>query len=371
MTETELALAASARDWADRLHRFLTDHGGARVRSVVMTADDVVEERYDVLLVDDVCSFLTPRVVEQARLAGRLVVGVFDPVDGSDAKRRLVDCGVDDVVESDASPEEFLAVVERVVSLAPAVPTRVASPAVSPAWGRVIAVGGPPGGCGATEVAIALAAAVDSVVVDADDVAPALAQRLAAELHPNLRTAIDMIHHRSSEVTGAIRSISGVRVLAGLASGDDWAQILPGEVDAVIDEMALFHERLVVNVGGGLERAQTGEGRFGLARSIVARADAVVGVGVPTPVGVARLIHWLEEASVLAPDGLMVAVVNRVRRSPYQRGEIEAELRRALPGVPVHFLTEDPRVTEAAWAGTPVGRGPFSKGVGRLAEAVA
>ncbi|HJR90889.1 MAG TPA: hypothetical protein VJ938_00450 [Acidimicrobiia bacterium] len=366
MAELELALAASSRGWADSLHRFLADHGGARVRTVVMGPDDVVSESYDVLLIDDVCSFLTPRLVEQARRHGRLVVGVFDGRDGTDAKRRLLECGVDDVVEADATPDEFLEAIGRVRQLVPTYPELIPERVGPSAAGEVIAVGSPPGGCGSTEVALALGAHLGAVVVDADDVAPSLAQRVGAPLHPNLRTAIDVIHHHGGEVEGLLTASDGVELVAGLAHGDDWAQLHPGEVEAVVAELATVRPRIVANVGAGLERPLLGEGRFGLARAVVAGARKIVGVGLPTPVGVTRLVRWLHEARVLAPEAQVIAVVNRVDRSPFRRGEIESEIQRAVPGLPVAFLPEDPRVTEAAWAGGQVKRGPFRRSIARL-----
>lgn len=366
MADIELALAASARPWADSLHRFLADHGGARVRAVVMRPDDVVAESYDVLLIDDVCSFLTPRLVEQARLHGRLVVGVFDGRDGADAKRRLLECGVDDVVENGATPEEFLTVVRGVLELAPyAPPTQGPTPDPSPTR-RVVAVGAPPGGCGATEVAVGLGGMTGAPVVDADDIAPSVAQRMGAPLHPNLRTAIDVVHHRSGAVTEAVVEAGSVRILPGLVSGDDWGQLHPGEVEAVIEDLVADHDAVVVNVGSGLERPQVGEGRHGLARGIVRQADVVVGVGLSSPVALTRLARWVGEARDIAPDVPVLAVVNRMERSAYRRSEIKEELGRSLPDVPVLFLPDDKRVAEAAWAGGAVPGGPFRRALRTL-----
>jgi MinD-like ATPase involved in chromosome partitioning or flagellar assembly len=370
VADLELALAASARDWSDSLHRFLTDHGGARVRAVVMGAEEVGAESFDVLIIDDVCSFLTPRLVEQVRRGGRSVVGVFDPRDGADAKRRLLDCGVDDVVETDATPEEFLAVVRRVRELLPAPPSHNAPAAGTEPSGRVIAIGAPPGGAGGTEVSIALAAELGALLIDADDLAPSIAQRLGRPLHPNLRTAIDVVHHRSGQIEDSLTTFPDFRLVAGLVSGEEWSQLHPGEVQAVVDEFAGMAGTVVANVASGLERPDLGEGRFGLARSLVGRADVVVGVGLAHPVGVTRLIQWMLEAATLAPDARWLTVVNRVPRSVYQRGEVSGELARALPGIPVNLVPEDPRVREAAWSGETVGRGPFRRAVRRLAREV-
>ncbi|HEX2154831.1 MAG TPA: hypothetical protein VHL52_12745 [Acidimicrobiia bacterium] len=370
MAEVELALAASTRPWVDSLHRFLADHGGARVRTVLMGAEDALSESYDALIIDDVCSFLTPRLVEQVRRRGRLVVGVFDSRDGADAKRRLLECGVDDVVEDGASPDEFVAVVRRVLELAPPTAAPMLPSVGSRTGGRVVVVGAPPGGCGATEVAVGLAISAHAMAVDADDVAPSLAQRVGAPLHPNLRTAIDIVHHQSGSVEDAVIETDSLRLVAGLVNGDDWAQLHPGEVEAVIDEVVIENRAVVVNVGSGLERPQLGEGRFGLARGLVVKADAIIAVGLPHPVGLTRLVRWVLEAADLAPESPVIAAVNRIGRSPYQRTEVATELARALPGVPVHFLPEDKRVTEAAWAGTSVPSGPFRRSIRKLAAEV-
>ena len=126
---------------------------------------------------------------------------------------------------------------------------------------------------------------------------------------------------------------------------------------------------VVVNVGAGLERPEVGEGRFGLARGLIRLADVIVAVGLAHPVALTRLVRWVSEAAVLAPDRDIHVAVNRMGRSSYQRAEVEAELARALPGVSVSFLPEDRRVTEAAWAGKGVPRGPFRRAVRKLAKA--
>ena len=119
MKEVEVALAVSAREWPDRIHRFLSDHGGARVRAQVLTPEDALAEEYQVLIIDDISSFLTPRLVAEVQRQGRLVLGVFDPSDSPDAKERLRECGVDQVLEADASADEFVVALRALVILAP------------------------------------------------------------------------------------------------------------------------------------------------------------------------------------------------------------------------------------------------------------
>ena len=87
-------------------HRLAVEHGFKP-----MSADQATGQTFDVLLIDDVCSFLTPMLVTILKQSGREVIGVYLPEDGSDAKRRLLECGISDVIESGASGEEFLSKV--------------------------------------------------------------------------------------------------------------------------------------------------------------------------------------------------------------------------------------------------------------------
>ena len=111
MMETELGVVVSSRDWAERLHRFTTDHGGARVRARVMRPEDALAEEYDVLFVDDITSFLNQRLVQQVQSSGRKVIGVFDEATGPEGYRRLSDLGVDEIIDASASPDEFLRLI--------------------------------------------------------------------------------------------------------------------------------------------------------------------------------------------------------------------------------------------------------------------
>jgi hypothetical protein len=67
-----------------------------------MGPEQAMADQFDVLLIDDVCSFLTPRLVRGLRDRGREVVGVYSPADAPDAKRHLLESGITDVIESNA-----------------------------------------------------------------------------------------------------------------------------------------------------------------------------------------------------------------------------------------------------------------------------
>lgn len=357
MTEPELALAMSVREWPDRLHRFLVDYGGARVRLTAMRPEDLTSESFDVLLIDDICSFLTPGLVVAVARRGRGVVGVYDPDESPDGKDRLVECGVSDVIESDADPEEFLSVVNRVAASRPRAATpEVTSRAVPTSGGKLIVVTGPSGGVGITEAAVAvahhLARRVDTTLVDADPLMPSVAQRLALELHPNLWTAVDLVEQGTADPRAALQNHGPLHVLTGLPpAADDGLRI--HQLQAVLDLLASWCRFVVLDVGWR-------QGRW--EASLLEGADVVVVVGLATPIGLTRL------AELVGRMGRRVhLLINRAPRDRYRRGEIVEELTAAYRPAGLVFLPEDPSLGRAGWDGK-APAGSFMKAVGRWVD---
>jgi hypothetical protein len=422
MAEPVVAVVFSTREWANRVVRYMADHGGGRVRLRIVEARVALEEDYDVLLVEDVTSFLTARLVRELHRHGRSVLGVFDPAEPT-GRERLLELGVDEVIAATAEAVDFVQVVAQVVrapapgadhleagtarrgagllagspAVHPSGPAGLAGPGGSlPArgearngnvagtreWtrGRQWAVGGPPGGCGATEVAIELARALrrqgESVVlVDAEDVAPAVAQRVGAPPIPNIRTAIDALVHGAGELTRALTLLpsGGFELLAGLVNPADWTQLRPADAADVALELRRVRAHVVVNVGPVLEDLPRagGPARFGLTRAMIESADTIIGVGVATPVGVARLLAWVGDVVALAPGIPLHLAINKAPASRFIRTEVEAELRRSYEPASLTFLPFDDAVEKAAWRGDLVAPGPFTKALGEVVTAAA
>ncbi|MDH5372082.1 MAG: hypothetical protein OEX97_03970 [Acidimicrobiia bacterium] len=353
-----------------------------------MRPEDVLAEHFDVLVIDDLTSYLSRRLVQQAQTAGKSVLGVFDGTEFREGEERLQALGVDGVVDAHASPEEFLRAVSRIFVDTRAVdhgdgdrPVEVDGATVESGGegGQVVVVGGPSGGVGRTEISIGLAGAWryrgDSVaLVDGDDLAPSIGQRLGLALHPNLRTAVDALHHRTGGLRGSLafpRHL-GVAVLAGLPNPKDWIELRSGDVIEVVKELADERDRVVVDIGARVEDLafHGGLDRNGLARSLVSVADEVVAVGLPSPVGVARLIEWIADVGPLLDRTPIHCIFNRSGKSTYQRSEVTREFTRSYQPATLSFVPEDRRVQEAAWAGEMVPDGPFSKAVASLTERI-
>jgi MinD-like ATPase involved in chromosome partitioning or flagellar assembly len=246
------------------------------------------------------------------------------------------------------------------------------------ARGALTVVGAASGGCGATEVAIGLAAAAagrgeGAVLVDADDVRASVAQRLGLPVWPNIRAAVDAFHEAPERLPWTLtpHPAGGFEVLCGLSNPADWSMLRPAEVVGVCRDLAALRHHVVVNVGPGVEDlGWLGEPeRFGVTRALLAEADVLVGVSVPTPVGVARLLAWISEVRSLTDGRPAHLVLNRAPAGRFRRAEVEEELRRAGSPASVTFLPEDPRVGTAAWEGRLPEPGPFRRAVASLAEA--
>ncbi len=373
-SEPELALVFSPEPWVEDLHRHFADHGGARIRQVVMDQRLALDEEYAVLVVSHRWPALTRGFIDAVHDRNRTILGVYDPEEPS-ARAFLADLGVDGVIANDASPAGFLSVIltllpapRRTVPESPGSEPR-GGPAPEPP-GNLTVVGGPAGG-GSTEIAIELARALgastgDVVLVDADDVAPSIAQRLGLAIEPNVRTAVDAVEFGVGTLDGALATevSAGLAVLAGIPNVRAWDQLRPAELVDVIAALSRRRAGLVVDIASRIENVPgPGRARYAIGRTLLGEADTVVAVTTGTPVGITRLLAWVAEVRMLAPAGPVHVVVNRAPADGFTRAEITAEIVRTYPPASLSFVPDDERVAAASWLGNGVGRGPFTRAV--------
>lgn len=377
--ETELGIVVSARDWSERLHRFTVDHGGARVRTRVLRPEDAIAEDYDVLVVDDVTSFLSRRLVQQVQSQGRSVVGVWDEIENPGGKTFLEELGVDDLIEARTSAEDFIRTLSAFGTKQRAAKVikeaEVANPVESDR-GQLSVVASSAGGAGATETAVGLAIALTSVtdralLIDADDVMPSIAQRLGLALHPNLRTSVDALLHQPDRLHRTFHALrrAAIDVVTGLSNPQDWIELRPGDVVSLALDERRRRSHVVANVSSRIEDLafHGGAPRYGLARALIAAADQIVVVSAPSPVGVARTLEWIAQVRVIAPHRPVHLVLNKAPRSTYKRGELTQEITRTFAPTSITVVPADHRVDEAAWSGAMVSAGPFPKAMTALA----
>jgi MinD-like ATPase involved in chromosome partitioning or flagellar assembly len=402
-----IAIVRSSRQWARTLHRYVVDHGGAIVKTRPLEERQALEDEYDILIVDDISSFLNNHIIEELHRRGRRVLGVFDANDGSgseDSGRvRLTRLGVDGVIDANATPEEFVRIIQN---LAPAPEERQRLAAqlheqqfpdgidddfsgppqqrstgsltdiphagrhIAPRRrGHITAILGASGGTGATEIAIELARALGkrgerTVMVDGDELAPSLAQRLNLSLHPNIRTAVDVVEHGSGRLSECLTMVAtNLETMVGLPHPRDWIELRGTDMTAVIDELARGRPQVVINCSPAIEDLAGfgGADRYAMTRAAIIAADTVIIVCPPTPMGVARLIDRVADLAVLAEGKPVHVVVNRNPKSNFKRNEIAKEVQRNFAPAGIHFVPFDEKVERAAWEGTLTPRGEFTK----------
>ncbi len=370
MREPEVALAFTPDPWVEDLHRHLSDHGGARVRALVVEPSVALDESYDVLVAGHRWPPLTRAFIEDVHARGRAVLGVHDREEPA-SRAHLAELGVDAILESDAGADGFVRAIAAAAGPRPN-GARVAAPQPAPPRaGRLLVVGGPPG-VGRTEVAVHLAAARrGAVLLDADDVAPAIAARLALAIEPNVCTAVDAVEHGRGTIDACVQQTRDVAVVAGMPHARAWSQLRAGEVMRVADALAASYPLVVADGAGALDSLTVNNrARFALARALVAGADLVVGVCDASPHGVARFLAWVAELRELASEVPLVVVVNRAPAERFRRAELYDEIASCAGVQEIVFAPSDRNVGEAAWAGTFATRGGFVRAIARTAVVV-
>ncbi len=374
--EPVIAIAGSQRSWAAELVRFLSDFGGARFMGTVLTARQALESTYEVLLIDDITSYLSPRLIERVRGSGRKVIGVYDPESGDRGRKRLRTMGVDAVIPADAGAE---AILETIAAIGPGRPARAvaeATPTPEPdAPVRVTAIAG---GDLAGDFAVALGGSFrasnrTTLLLEADTVTPMMAQRLSMPMVPNLLTALDAhIQLRGDVRDSFLAGPYGVTLLTGIPEVSEWETIRSDEVIDLVETAAEWFDELIVKVSPFLENlAGFGSrgGRFEVNRSMVGLARDVVYVAEPTPVGLSRSLRWIAQARRLTAARLHI-VFGGAATTSFQRGELSDELTRSYLPSSITWLPVDNGRDRAVWNGTAIPRGPFIKTVERLGATI-
>lgn len=378
MTEPTIALVFSPEPWVERLHRHLADHGGARVRQVVVDPRVALDEEFDTLVVSHRWPALNPGLVTALHARGRRVLGVFDLAEPA-GHEHLTGLGIDSIVGADATMDAFVeAITELGAGTSGPSEHLEQTDRGSQQLGRVLAVGGT-SGSGATELSIEIAHSIarsgsTTVLVDLDEALPTVVPRLGLTIEPNLRTAIDgaVYDHGAVSVSTVVGARCEFGVLGGLPSAAAWSQVRCEEMLLVLEKLACAYDTVVANVGSRLELVgDAGRDRFAISRSVVGIADAVVTVASGTPVGVVRAVTWVSELRHVAASTPLYLVVNRAPKDAFRRSELSAELARSVDAVSIEFVPDDRRVDEAAWTGELVTPGPFTRAIERLAGGLA
>ena len=392
--DVQIVLGVTSREWGGQLADWIADHSESMtVRDrYALEAADALELDYDCLVLDLQASMLTRQLVTRLHSSGRVVVGVEDPsqpLTGGEVEA----LGIAATVPADAEPRVF---AERIMAAVRARPPRRefeqivadlgtdladvadvadgSSNGSAAPRGSVTVVTGAAGGVGATELVVELAATLRRrdqavVLVDADMVAPSLAQRLFVPVtemrKSNLLTAIDAVHRGSGSLDASIaETAAGCGLVCGLEQPGGWESVAADEVTGVVAELATRFGHTIVHTAAPIE--QLPSGRHQVGRRMLELADQVLVVVDANPVGLHRLTRWMWLASSLLEPEIVDVVCNR--SDPQTRPDLEREILRTLMRATIDHLPEDSRVRSGAWALELVAPGSFTRAVAALAD---
>ncbi len=308
---------------------------------------------FSAVLVDGSLAGVDRDLVDSALEAGSAVI----VVDDRRVDRDWAAVGVSAVLPAEFGREELLeALGAHATMIGRGEPGLVGNDGdeVVAGWrGRLVAVTGS-GGTGASVAAMALAQGLGDdvryggLVLLADLALRAEHAMLhdAGDVVPGVQELVDA--HRSGRPTAEeVRSLTfhvaerHYHLLLGLRRHRDWVAIRPRAFEAALDSLRRCYRVVVADIEGDLEgEDQCGsidvEERNLMARTVVARADGVVLVGVPGTKGLfamVRLLHDLLEFGVEASR--IIPVVNRAPRSPRARAELTRALAELTTGLGV------------------------------------
>ena len=381
--ERTLALAATTRPWATRFVDWVADHGtGMRLRDhSVFERRQALEETYDCLLIEAESSLLDPAFVMELLRLGRAVVGIWDP-ELPESHALLSSCQVRHCASQSAEPEEIaaavLAAVAEVQTMAPLASSGVldADYAQVPTYGvgRIVAVTGAIEGVGATELAVELSAILRRhqqtvILVDADLVAPCIAQRLRMDQTRNIALAADAVSQRQDVSRAvALAEQGGFDVIVGLEHPKHWMDVSPDDIERLLDHLRVRNDNVIVQLGSALEESAVG--RHDAARRAIEAATWTIVVAEPSPIGLVRLCRWFADAAELTSPAAVHVVFNRSGDSQ-RAAALEAELLRTVHPAGIWHLPTDRRVDRARYAGELVHRrSSWSKGVRSIAAGI-
>ena len=302
-----VATVLSAREWEPGLVGYAKETAAIRVvlrayrpADIELHANDI-----DVVVAGGEVSWVTSRQVSAWRRLGFGVIGVYPTGDGP-AAALLEDGGADEVVPDTI---DVAALVQAVRFVAPS--HEQASPTER---GRVIAVTGPRGAPGCTEVALAVASMSSgrgsTVLVDADIAAPALAVRLGLPPRPDITDAADGVRGDGEVASEYLHSVGRLSVITGShRPGED--PLRDTMIAGVVDAAANQFDNVVLDTGAVSSRS-----------ALIEASDSVLLVVDASAVGIVRAAQitsrWMGPQPTL--------ILNRV--DPRDRAQVVDAVRR-------------------------------------------
>lgn len=391
MTDVKVAVGYTVRPWRSELQRHARDFVTGVQIQVYRDGGALQAARFDALLIDGSSSLLDASLMRHCAERQIPVAAVYDPRDDADGseRARVASLGVS-MVHPSTLDDLLVTFSRRGPGAQPEeAPASDAPPETASTWlGRVVAVGGP-GGAGATEVAVGLAAAAASsgrtILVDIDELRPSVARRLGLTVSPHIVNAVDEVSHlwRSSDQSMLNTRIAGVLagpavanphglpfdVIAGLPSASEWASVPPDRLADLLKALRKVYATILLRLGPSLEDLSRWIDRFGASRLGAYEADQIVSVADASPTGVAESVDWLAELHDVT-DTPVDLVVNRVPPGRFRRAELAEVLEQAVGTsvASVNTVRLDKSLPDRSWFGEVQTKGVAHKDISSIAR---
>jgi len=229
-----VATVLTAHPWEEDFVAFARDGAGLRVVARAYEPEEVIRRAPDVVVVGSETSWISPTHVRAWRRRGVKVLGLH-PVGDGPGQELFRRGGADAILPETTSMVGLYRAVQALSVVEPSTLTE----------GALVAVTGPRGAPGRTEMALALAfGAADrhrTLLVDLDP--PSIGIRLGLGPHPTLLEALDEI--RADGVPPPVRRVGPLSILAGVEGGPLVAPLRWELIRASLDSFDL----VVVDLG--------------------------------------------------------------------------------------------------------------------------
>lgn len=330
-----IATVLSAREWEPDLVAYARETAAIRVVLRAYQPHEIEEraDEIDVVVAGGEVAWVTPGQISTWRRSGLGVVGVYPTGDRPSAVM-FESAGADEILPDDTSTESL---VQTIRFLAPA-----AANFPPETGGAVVAVVGPRGAPGCTEVALAhawgLARKHETLLVDLDLSAPAIAVRLGLPPRPDITDAADGVRESGEIPAAAIHHTGKLAVMTGSHRIGE-PPLRPAMVEDVVSAAASGFGRVVLDLG------TVEPDDYHLKR-----ADEAILVVDGSAVGLVRAARLAAEWSGPPPQ----LVVNRVDRT--DRNQV-IEAARTWTGLePAAVIADRTAVRRAALSARPPDR---------------
>lgn len=330
-----VATVLSAREWEPTLVSQARTTAAVRVVLRAYQPAEIEErvDEIDIVVAGAEVPWVTPGQIAGWRRIGLGVVAIY-PQGDRPAESLLLDAGADEVLADDTPVDGLL---QAIRFLAPSIDQLEATPS-----GQTIAVVGPRGAPGCTEIALSLAwnlaRSSETMLIDLDLAAPALAIRLGLPPRPDVTDAADGVRSTGVIPPATLQESGPLHVIVGSHRVGE-PPLRPTMVEDVIDAAAASYEHVVLDLGVAVADDP-----------LLKRADHAVLAVDGSAVGVVRGARLVAEWAGPPP----ALILNRVE--PSDRSQIIDAAKKWTGLEPLVVLPSRPRIRSASLGAKPPDR---------------